>query len=102
MLEKLTNWLKEAIEKIFDAFMQFMGDLFWIWVKHILTMWLWVFNHIPPPPFLDGESLGAILGRAGPVVGWIIQTFRIGESFTVIGVAMVFFVVRRFFTLGIW
>ena len=102
MLEKLTNWFKEAIEKIFSAFMQFMADLFWIWVQHTLDMWLWIFNRIPPPPFLDGENIGTILGRAGPVVGWIIQTFRIGESFTVIGVAMAFFIVRRLVTLGIW
>lgn len=102
MLEKLTNWLKEALLALWNAFTEFMGDLFWLWVKNALSMWLWVFQHIPAPPFLDGESLGSIMGRAGPVVGWIIATFKIGESMTVIAAACVFYIVRRVLTLGIW
>lgn len=102
MLTKLTNWLKEQILAVWNAFIEFMGDLFLTWVEHSLTMILWVLDRLPVPDFLQGQSIGSILGQAGPTVGWMVTTFRVGESLSVIGAAMAFYIVRRLLTLGIW
>lgn len=102
MLKKLTDWLREAIQAIWDAFTAFMGDLFLAWVEHSLGIIVWVLNRLPVPDFLSGQSIGSVLGNAGPTVAWMVGTFRIGESLSVIGAAMAFFIVRRLLTLGIW
>lgn len=102
MLKKLTDWLREQIVAIWDAFTEFMGDLFLDWVERSLAIIVWVLDHLPVPDFLQGQSIGSVLGNAGPTVAWMITTFRIGESLTVIGSAMAFYIIRRFLTLGIW
>ena len=102
MLEKLTNWLKEQIVALWNAFTEFMGDLFLLWVEHSLSLIIWVLDRLPVPEFLTQHSIGSVLGNAGPTVAWMITTFRIGESLTVIGSAMAFYIIRRVLTLGIW
>ena len=102
MLEKLTNWLREQLLAIWEAFTQFLSDLFLIWLEQQLNMIVWVFSHIPAPEVLKQQSLGSLLGNAGPSVSWAIGIFQIGPSATVISGAMVFYIVRRLFTLGIW
>ena len=102
MLKKLTDWLREAIQAIWDAITEFMGDLFLDWVERSLAIIVWVLDKLPVPDFLSSQSIGSLLGNAGPTVGWMVSTFRIGESLTVIGSAMAFYIIRRFLTLGIW
>lgn len=102
MLKKITDWLLQAIKAVWEAFTQFMEDLFLAWVEHQLNMIVWVFQHIPAPDVLSQQSLGSILGNAGPTVAWAINVFQVGPSATVISGAMVFFIVRRILTLGIW
>lgn len=102
MLDQLTNWLREQIQKFWQALQDLLGDLFVMWLKHSIEMIVWTIAHIPVPAFLQQESLGTILGRAGPTIGWFVATFQIGPSLGVIATAMVFYIVRRFLTLGIW
>lgn len=102
MLEKLTNWLREQLLSVWDAFFRFMQDLFLFWLEHQLAMVLWMINHIPSPQFLSQHSLGSLLGSAGPTVAWAIGIFKVGEAATIISGAMVFYVLRRILTIGIW
>ena len=102
MLDDLSNWLKEQIIAVWQAFVDFMTVLFLVWLKQTFDVIVFVVGLIPEPTFLGGENLGSIMGRAGPMVGWFIMTFRIGESLTVLGAAMAFYIVRRLATLGIW
>lgn len=102
MLKKLTDWIREQILLIWEAFIGFMQDLFIMWLEHSLQVIVFTFNLLPPPAFLSQQSLGSILGNAGPIVGWFVATFRIGESLALIGAAMTFFIIRRVLTLGIW
>lgn len=102
MLQKLTDWLKEQLESLWDAFSDFMSDLFLLWLEHTFQMIVFAFDLLPVPSFLEQESLGSILGAAGPTVGWMVMTFRVGESLSLISAAMTFYIVRRLLTLGIW
>ncbi|MGS1079140.1 phage coat protein [Pseudoxanthomonas beigongshangi] len=102
MLQKLTNWLREQLLALWEAFSKFMSDLFLTWLEHQLNMIVWMFSHIPTPEVLTQQSLGSLLGNAGPSVSWAIGVFQLGPSAAVISAAMVFFIVRRILTLGIW
>lgn len=102
MLKGITDWLREQILKIWEAFAGFMEDLFLIWVEHTLDMVIFVFGLVPAPDFLSQHTLGSLLGQAGPTVGWLVMTFRIGEGLALISSAMAFYLVRRILTVGIW
>ena len=102
MLQKLTDWLKEQILAVWEAFIGFMQDLFLLWLEHTLAMITFMIGMVPVPAFLQQHSIGSILGAAGPTVGWMVSTFKVGESLAMISAAMTFFIIRRFFTLGIW
>lgn len=101
-LTDFTNWLLEAFRAIFAEFMQFVVDLFFVWLSYVLAMWLFVISQIPPPSFLSTYNLGQILGPAGPTVGWFMVTFRVGEGLTIIGAAYAFRLTRKFVTLFQW
>ncbi|MBB4124867.1 hypothetical protein GGR77_000138 [Xanthomonas translucens] len=101
-LGDLTNWLVEQIKAVWTAFMQFMGDLFFEWLSHTLEMATFVFALIPAPEFLNGSNLQTLFGQGGPTIGWLIATFQIDKCMGVIAGACVFYIVRRFVTLGIW
>lgn len=102
MLKKFTDWLVEQIVAIWEAFSQFMSDLFLMWVEHSLNMIVLVVSKLPVPSFLSNESIGSLLGGAGPTVAWLVQTFKVGEGMTMLAAATVFYIVRRLLTLGIW
>lgn len=101
-LTDVTNWLKEQIVAVWNAFVEFMGDLFLTWFQHIVDVNLYALSLLPVPDFLNGQTLGGMLGQAGPTVLWLVDVFQIGPSMAAISAAMVFYVVRRFITLGIW
>ena len=75
---------------------------FLLWLEHTLAMITFMIGMVPVPAFLQQHSIGSILGAAGPTVGWMVSTFKVGESLAMISAAMTFFIIRRFFTLGIW
>ncbi len=101
-LTDVTNWFKEQIVAVWHAFVAFMGDLFLAWFQHIVDVNLYVLSLLPVPDFLSGQTLGAMLGQAGPSVLWFVDVFQIGPAMAVISTSMVFYIVRRFLTLGIW
>lgn len=101
-LTDLTNWLLEQIKAVWDAFMAFMGDLFFIWFEHQLQALTVVFSLLPAPEFLNGSNLQTLFGSGGPTIGWLIATFQIDKCMGVVSAACVFYIVRRFLTLGIW
>ncbi|MEN9184198.1 phage coat protein, partial [Xanthomonas vesicatoria] len=44
----------------------------------------------------------AMLGNAGSTILWFADVFMIGPSLVAIGAAMIFYLLRRVLTLGIW
>lgn len=101
-LTDITNWFRDQFKAIWDSFVKFMKDLFIFWLEHTVDMIQTVFDMLPAISFTDGQSIGSILGQAGPTVAWFVDLFQIGPSLAVIASAMVFYIVRRLLTLGIW
>lgn len=102
MLEKLTNWLKELVLAIWQAFSDFMSDLLLkaleLWLVSVTLMW----SKVPMPDFLDGYSLCSLISQAGPTVGWAMNTFRIGEGLGLLAAGFAFRMVRKLATLFQW
>jgi len=63
---------------------------------------LWVLNHVPVPDFIAHHSIGEYLGQAGPVIGWLTQQLRLADAMALILAGVVFRLMRRLLTLGIW
>ena len=54
------------------------------------------------PDFMKGQSIGGMLGNAGSTILWFADVFKIGPALVMIGAAMVFYLLRRILTVGIW
>ena len=101
-LGDLTDWLVDQIKAVWNALVAFLGDLFLTWVQHTIDMLVWVLAKIPVPDFLTSQSLGTMLGNAGPTVLWFCDVFMIPQCMSVLASAMVFSVIRKLVTVGIW
>ncbi|PPU32374.1 phage coat protein [Xanthomonas sp. CFBP 7912] len=101
-LTDFTTWLLGALKALWDAFAEFMGDLFLVWLKHTLDMVVMVFSMLPEPTFLNGASLQSLFGSAGATIGWWITVLQIDKCMAVIASACVFYIIRRILTVGIW
>jgi hypothetical protein len=101
-LTDLTKWLWDAIKDFFDAITSFISDLFVVWLEQSLNAILYVLSLLPLPDFMQGQSVGSMLGQAGSTILWFADVFQIGPSLTMIGAAMIFYVIRRVLTVGIW
>lgn len=101
-LKDLTDWIVKQVKAVWDAFIAFLGDVFLIWVQHTIDMLVWVLGKIPVPDFLTSQSLGSMLSNAGPTVLWFCDVFMIPQCMSVLASAMVFSVIRKLVTVGIW
>ncbi|MET3148424.1 hypothetical protein [Xanthomonas phaseoli] len=101
-LTDFTTWLLGALKALWDAFAQFMGDLFLVWLQHTLEMIVLVFSMVPEPQFLKGSNLQTLFGAAGGSIGWWISVLQIDSCMAVVASACVFYIIRRVLTLGIW
>jgi hypothetical protein len=101
-LTDFTNWLLQAIHDVWDAFTVFLGDLVLIWFETQLSIVVAAVQLIPVPGFFQTYSLATLLGPAGPTIGWIMSTFRIGEGLSVIAAGYAFRLLRKFLTLFQW
>jgi hypothetical protein len=101
-LTDLTNWMKEQLAALWDAFEDFMGDLIVDWADQTFAMWIIILSHTPMPDFLDQYSLCTLLNAAGPTVGYFLNVFRVGEGLGLIGAGYVFRLLRKILTLFQW
>lgn len=101
-LTNLTQWLKDQLLALWDAFITFMGDLLVMLVDTICTLFALAFEAIPVPDFLTTYSLNTLFGQAGPTVAWLVGTFRIGEGLLIIAAGFAFRLLRKALTLGQW
>lgn len=101
-LTDLTKWIWDVIKEVFQAFTDFIEDFFVHGFEHLLNLCLFILALLPLPDFMQGQSIGSMLGNGGSTVLWFADIFQIGPSMALIGVAIVFYLVRRIATLGIW
>jgi hypothetical protein len=101
-LTDLTKWLWDTIKEVFQAFTDFMQDFFVHGFEQILKVILFALSLLPLPDFMKGQSIGSMLAGGGSTVLWFADIFQIGPSMVLIGVAIIFYLLRRVLTLGIW
>lgn len=101
-VEAITNWLREQVQSIWDAFVAFMQDLFVLWLEHTLNLISFVVHQLPAPDFLTDVTLCGVLSSAGPWAQWAIGTFRLGEALALLAAGLVFRLLRIFLTLFQW
>ncbi|MBD4018735.1 phage coat protein, partial [Xanthomonas citri pv. citri] len=57
----LTAWIWRAVKAVWQAFADFIGDLFVMWLEQSLSAILYVLSLLPMPDFMKGQSIGAML-----------------------------------------
>lgn len=101
-LDDLTAWMWKVLKIFFDALVAFAHDLIIRTLEQIFTVILLLLELLPMPEFLEGVSLGGMLASGGSSILWFADLFQIGPSLVLIGTAMVFYLIRRVLTVGIW
>lgn len=101
-LDDLTAWLWKVVILIFEALFDLIGDSFVRGFQMITSAILYVLSKMPLPEFMEGTSIGSILAQGGGTVMWFAELFQLGPSMVMIGIAMVFYLLRRVLTIGIW
>lgn len=101
-LDDLTNWFKDQFKALWDAFVAFMGDLIVQAIESVCDFFATAIESIPVPDFITQYSLDSLLGQAGPTIGWLVSTFKIGQCLTIIAAGVTFRLLRKLFTLGQW
>lgn len=86
----LTAWLWRAVKMVWQAIVDFVGDLFVMWLEQSLSAILYVLTLLPMPDFMKGQSIGGMLGNAGSTILWFADVFMIGPALVMIGAAMIF------------
>lgn len=101
-LTDLTNWFREQLHRLWDAIEAFFADLLILAVEAVLEVVALAFESLPVPEFMTTTSIGDLLGNAGPVVGWFVQTFKISECMSLLAAGAVFRITRKIVTFGKW
>lgn len=101
-LTDLTNWIRELIGKLWSAIEAFFNDLVVIAIEKLLDLIALAFEALPVPQFMTQYSIGALLGQAGPTVGWFVETFKIPECMAILAGGAVFKITRKIVTFGKW
>lgn len=98
----LTNWLREAINDVWSAFVTFTKDMLVFAVESVLDLVATMVEALPSPDFLQTTSICGVLANAGPWATWAIGTFKIAEGFALIAGSVVFRLLRVFLTAFQW
>lgn len=101
-LERLTNWFKEMLSALWEAFTTFMGDLLLSGLELVLDAFATAVEWIGVPDFMQEYSVGGALGHLPGGLQWMLVQFKIPEGLAVIALAWVFRLVRKLLTLGQW
>lgn len=101
-LSKLTGWFSKLFRGLLEALVAILKDLVTFVLGVVLDLVASAIAAIGAPNFLQGNSLGNTLGKAGPMVGFFMAQLRIPEGLAMIGAGYVFRLTRKFLTLFQW
>ena len=101
-LTDITNWLRELVEKFWQALEKFGNDVVVIAIAKVLEVVALAFESLPVPEFMSQYNIGTLLGNAGPTVGWFVETFKISECMAILAGGAVFKITRKIVTFGKW
>lgn len=98
----LIKWLGDLIKSLWQAFVDFIGDI-WIDIADIvLTALASVIASIPSPEFLSSYSIGQIIGMMPSEILYFVGMMQIGEGLTLISAGVAFRLIRKVITLFQW
>lgn len=101
-LSDVTDWMGDQIQRVWDAFTEFMGDFLLAGVEMLLDFSAFVIEKIPAPEFIAEYTIGGMLGNIGSDLLWIVGNFRFAEGLAAIGAGYGFRLLRKALTLGQW
>lgn len=102
LLDDFKGWLLGIFKRLFDALWDMLADFNVFLFETITSMILYVLSKMPVPEFMQNTSIGQMLANGGGTVMWFAEIFQLGPSLVMIGVAIVFYLLRRVLTIGIW
>lgn len=94
--------LVALLKRIWDDFVEFLGDFFIGTMKLFLTAVSAIVNAIPVPSFLANGTLGDYLNGIDPAVLYFLSQSGMAAGMTLIGAGVTFRLTRKLFTLGQW
>lgn len=98
----LISWLAELIKSVWQAFVDFLSDI-WIDVADIVLQAIaGLIVSIPVPSFLSNYSIGQIIGYMPSDVLYFVGLMHMGEGFALISGAVAFRMVRKVITVFQW
>lgn len=100
-LDAFKTWISDTVKGLFADGINLIFDLF-IWLVDKL-FWLvsMVFSFIPAPD-LGAVSMVALFNQLPSIALWLIIKLKVVEALSLVVSAVVFKILRRLFTLGIW
>jgi len=101
-LGDLAQWFKDAFLWLWHGFLDLVTALF-TYIFHALGEGLiYILGLIPVPDFITQNSIGAMLGAAGPTIGWLGNAMKLHDAMLMIAAGYAFRLLRKLLTLGQW
>jgi hypothetical protein len=101
-LSRITGWFAYAFNAFFTAIAQFFKDLVIYALAAVLSVVVLAISSIPVPDWIANNSMGSLLGQAGPVAGFFMVKLQIPAALLLIGAGYAFRLLRKFLTLFQW
>jgi hypothetical protein len=101
-LSRITGWFAYAFQVFFAAIAQFFKDLVTYVLAAVLGLVAMAIAAIPVPDWIANNSMGNLLGQAGPVAGFFMAKLQIPAALALIGAGYAFRLLRKFLTLFQW
>lgn len=101
-LSRITGWFSYAFNTFFGAIAAFFKDLVTFVLASVLGLVALAISSLPVPSFITNNSLGALLGQTGSIVGFFMVQLQIPAGLGLIGAGYGFRLLRKFATLFQW
>lgn len=101
-LLKLTDWILDTLTKTFDAFKDFLYDIF-MWCVHLVFDAISsLISSIPVPDFLNSVSISSLINQLPSFALYVVSAMSIPQAFLILLSGVSFRLLRKLFTLGQW
>jgi hypothetical protein len=101
-LSRLTGWFASAFNAFFAAIAQFLRDMVISIFTNLMHLVVLMISAIPVPSWMKNYSMSALLGSAGPIVGFFAMQLQVPAALGLIGLGYVFRLARKFLTFFQW
>lgn len=100
-LDSVWTWIVDLVKGVFQSIWEIVKDLGVLLLQTILDLFLAIIDMLDPPDFLD-NGLDTYLAGIDPAVIYFLGQSGLGAGLSLIGLAVVFRLMRKILTLGQW